>query len=57
MFAACWHLSVDGKDGADGYQAVDVGGAVQGVKTHDVFALEAKKRVKTIAGATWDQIP
>lgn len=43
MFEVRWYLSVDGKDGADGYEAVDVGGAVERIKTHNIFALEVKK--------------
>lgn len=46
VWTLCSHLSVDGKDGADGYEAVDVGGAVQRIETHDVFALEVKKKSK-----------
>lgn len=36
------HSFVDGKDGADGGQAVDVAGAVQRVETHHVLPLEQK---------------
>ena len=31
-------LSEGGEDGPDGYEAIDVGGSVQGVEYHDVFA-------------------
>lgn len=44
------YLSVDGKDGADGYEAVDVGGAVERIKTHDIFALDVKKTAEVIRG-------
>lgn len=40
------HLSVDGKDGAYGCQAVDVGGAIQWVKTHHIFTLQEGGGVK-----------
>lgn len=50
MFKGRRYLSVDGKDGADGYEAVDVGGAVERIKTHDVFALEVKKTAEVILG-------
>lgn len=44
------YLSVDGKDGADGYEAVDVGGAVERIKTHNIFALQVKKTAEVIPG-------
>lgn len=44
MFKVRWYLFVDGKDGSDGHQTVDVGGAVQGIEAHDVFALDVKER-------------
>lgn len=50
MFEVAWYLSIDGKDGADGYEAVDVGGAVQRIKTHNIFALEGKKVAGMILG-------
>lgn len=50
MFKGRRYLSVDGKDGADGHEAVDVGGAVERIKTHDVFALEVKKMAEVILG-------
>lgn len=36
------YLFVDGEDGPDGDEAVDVGGAVQRVEAHDVLPLEEK---------------
>lgn len=50
MFKVGWYLSVDGKDGADGHEAVDVGGAVERIKTHNIFALEVKKMAEIILG-------
>ena len=47
-----YYLSVDGKDGADGDETVDVGGAVQRVEAHDVFTLEddrEKERVTHVS--------
>lgn len=50
MFKVRWYLSVDGKDGADGYEAVNVGGAVERIETHNIFALEVKKMAEIILG-------
>lgn len=48
MFQVGRYLSVDGKDGADGYEAVDVGGAVERIKAHNIFALEGKKTAEIV---------
>lgn len=37
------YLFVDGKDGSDGDQTVDVGRAIQRIETYDVFALKGDK--------------
>lgn len=37
------YLFVDGKDGPDGDEAVNIGGAVQRIKAHNVFSLEDKE--------------
>ena len=34
------YLSVDGKDGTNRAQAINVGGAIQWVKAHHIFALK-----------------
>lgn len=36
------YLFVDGKDCSNGDETVDVGGAIQRIKAHNVFALEEK---------------
>lgn len=36
----CRYLPVNGKNGSDGDEAVDVGGAVQRIEAHDVFTLK-----------------
>lgn len=38
-----YYLFIDGKDGSDGDETVNVGRAVQRVKAHYVFALEDKE--------------
>jgi len=40
------YLLVDGEDGPDGDETVDVGGPVQGVEAHDVFTLRERERKK-----------
>lgn len=37
------YLFVDGKDGSDGDQTVDVGRAIQRIETYDVFALKGNR--------------
>lgn len=38
------YLSVDAKDGSNGYKAVDVGRSVKRIKTDHIFTLSKKKK-------------
>lgn len=54
------HLFVDGKDGSYRCQAVDIGGAIQRIKTHHVFTLQAGGAVTLaicIIYIIWNQTP
>lgn len=46
---AIFNLFVDGKDGAYRCQAVDVGGAIQRIKTHHIFSLQTRGGVELVA--------
>lgn len=57
---AITHLFVDGKDGAYRCQTVNVGGAIQWIKTHHIFTLQAgggEELATYIIYIIWDQTP